>query len=172
MGKRSSFERVERDYYPTPWPAVVPLLAHLAPKTRFVEPCAGDGALIDHLVRAGHVCARAWDIEPLRDDIDQRDALTRLVGNLDCFITNPPWERAFLHRLILHLSDQAPTWLLFDADWIHTVQSIPYMPRLKRIVAVGRIKWIPDSPFTGKDNCAWHLFGEPDNIPPAFYGRV
>ena len=38
MGKRSSFERIERDFYPTPVEAVRPLLSHLAPGTRFVEP--------------------------------------------------------------------------------------------------------------------------------------
>lgn len=172
MGKRSSFERVERDYYPTPLEAVRPLLHHLEPGTRFVEPCAGDGALIDHLTDAGHVCWDSSDIDPRREDISERNALINQFYLAPCFITNPPWDRKILHPLIVHLSDQAPTWLLFDADWIHTVQAIPFMPRLKRIVAVGRIKWIPNSPFTGKDNCAWHLFGRPSAIPAQFYGRV
>jgi len=158
MGKRSDFERVERDFYPTPRSAVLPLLPHLSPRTRFVEPCAGNGALIDHLTAAGHLCARAWDIEPQRDDIDQCDAQTRVVGNIDCFITNPPWLRETLHAMIVHFSDQHPTWLLFDADWVHTRQAIPYLPRLRKVVSEGRVKWIPDSKFTGKDNCAWHLF--------------
>lgn len=172
MGKRSAFERVERDFYPTPYSAVVPLLPHLPSRTRFVEPCAGNGALIDHLVSAGHVCARAWDIEPQRDDIDRQDALTRLVGNIDCFITNPPWLRSTLHPLIVHLSDQHPTWLLFDADWIHTKQAAPYLPRLRKIVSVGRVKWIPGSPHTGKDNCAWHLFTNESEAPALIYGRA
>jgi len=46
MGKRSSFKRVERDFYPTPREAVLPLLLHLEYGTAFSEPCAGDGALI------------------------------------------------------------------------------------------------------------------------------
>ena len=158
MGKRSAFERIERDFYPTPQEAVLPLLPHLAPHTRFCEPCAGDGALIDHLTAAGHVCATAWDIEPQRDDIAKHDALTRLVGNVDCFITNPPWRRDVLHPMILHFTSQHPTWLLFDADWIHTRQAAPFMPLLSKVVSVGRVKWIPGSKFTGKDNCAWHLF--------------
>jgi hypothetical protein len=29
------------------------------------------------------------------------------------------------------------------------------------IVAVGRIKWIPDSEFAGMDNVAWILFDRP-----------
>lgn len=158
MGKRSNFERVPRDFYPTPFEGVKPLLPHLAINTRFCEPCAGDGALIDHLVGAGHVCARARDIEPRRADIDKKDALTTLTGNIDCFITNPPWDRKILHPLIEFLSDQHPTWLLFDADWMHTRQSAPYLWRLRTVVSVGRIKWIPDSKFTGKDNCCWYMF--------------
>lgn len=172
MGKRSDFERIPRDFYPTPPEAVTPLLRHLSPATRYCEPCAGDGALIDALALAGHVCARARDIEPRRDDIERKDALTTLTGNIDCFITNPPWDRKVLHPLIVHLSDQAPTWLLFDADWIHTRQAAPFLPRLRRIVSVGRVKWIPDSKMTGKDNCAWHLFDRPAaNATATFYGR-
>ncbi len=171
MGKRSDFARRERDWYPTPAEAVPPLLAHLAPGTRFVEPCAGDGALIGHLTGAGHVCTFASDIEPRVASIRTLDALT-LTGSPDCFITNPPWDREVLHPLIVHLSDQAPTWLLFDADWVHTRQALPFLPRLRRIVSVGRVKWIPGSKMTGKDNCAWHLFDRPaSNTAAQFYGR-
>jgi hypothetical protein len=60
-----------------------------------------------------------------------------------------------------------PTWLLFDADWMHTRQSAPFMPHLRKIVSVGRVKWIPDSPFTGKDNCCWYLFDQTSAAPAA-----
>jgi hypothetical protein len=172
MGKRSSFERIPRDFYPTPYEAVVPLLPHLPQQSRFCEPCAGDGRLIDHLTSAGHVCASAWDIEPRRDDIAQKDALEWVIGNIDCFITNPPWAREILHPLIDHLSIEHPTWLLFDADWMHTRQSAPFMPYLRKIVSVGRVKWIPDSPFTGKDNCCWYLFDQNSDAPAQFIGRA
>ena len=171
MGKRSDFERVPRDFYPTPREAVLPLLRHLSPGTRFAEPCAGDGALVDHLREAGHLCTHASDIEPRRADIQEADALSGPWAGHTMFITNPPWDRKILHPLIVHLSDVAPTWLLFDADWMHTRQSAPFMPRLRRIVSVGRVKWIPDSKMTGKDNCAWHLFDKPSNGPAEFYGR-
>ena len=176
MGKRSDFERVPRDFYPTPREAALPLLRHLSPGTAFCEPCAGDGALIDALTSAGHVRIQAWDIEPRRADIATMDALTwdpeTWVGEpINYFITNPPWDRKILHPLIVKLSDQAPTWLLFDADWMHTKQSIPFLLRLRRIVSVGRVKWIPESKMTGKDNCAWHLFDKPSSEPAEFYGR-
>lgn len=174
MGKRSDFERKPRDFYPTPKEAVLPILPALATfgSMRFCEPCAGDGALIDHLTEAGHRCVSAWDIEPQRSDIDKSNALHRLIGNIDCFITNPPWDRRTLHPLITHLSDQHPTWLLFDADWMHTRQSAPYIDRMRIIVSVGRVKWIPDSKMTGKDNCCWYLFDKPSGERPIFVGRA
>ncbi len=172
MGKRSDFERIPRDFYPTPWEAVLPLLPHLGGPTRFVEPCAGDGRLIDYLESVGHECIDAWDIEPRRADIEQLDATTGYILGAGAFITNPPWDRKVLHPIILNLSRQAPTWLLFDADWMHTKQSAPFMPTLRKIVSVGRVKWIADSPFTGKDNCCWYLFDATDEAPAQFVGRA
>lgn len=174
MGKRSTFERRPRDFYPTPESAVAPLILHLEPGTVFLEPCAGDGALINHLQKAGHRCTYGVDIEPRWPMARVGDATTMVynMGGATCFITNPPWDRTVLHLIILNLSDQAPTWLLFDADWIHTRQAAPYLPRLRKIVAVGRVKWIPDSPFTGKDNACWYLFDKPNAEAPAFYGRA
>lgn len=171
MGKRSNFARQSRDFYPTPMEAVAPLLPHLAAGTWFVEPCAGDGSLVDHLGAAGHICAAASDIEPLRPDIRCADFSAAHLGSADCFITNPPWQRSILHPLIVALSDQGPTWLLFDADWIQTRQAAPYLCRLRMIVAVGRVRWIPGSPFTGMESCAWHLFTGPSQEPPRFIGR-
>ena len=160
MGKRSSFIRRERDFYPTPYEAVVPLLFHLESVSAFCEPCAGDGTLINHLVKHNHICKEAWDIQPQRLDIKQRDALVsqHTKPPIDYFITNPPWDRKILHPLIDNLSNQYPTWLLFDADWMHTKQSVNYMKRGLKIVSVGRIKWIPNTKMTGKDNCCWYLF--------------
>jgi hypothetical protein len=173
MGKRSNFERVPRDFYPTPYEAVVPLLAHLSPRMPFVEPCAGDGALARHLESAGHRCVWASDIEPRADGIYTMDALSAW----DYFasrtiITNPPWSRETLHPLIEHFSSRASTWLLFDADWMHTRQSAELMRHCRKIVSVGRVKWIPDSPFTSKDNCCWYLFDQHAEAPAQFIGRA
>lgn len=172
MGKRSNFERKPRDWYPTPREAVQPLLPHLAPATRFIEPCAGDGALCDWLSEAGHRCVFASDIEPRGKDIEQADALEVSWVAAPTLITNPPWSREVLHKMIAHFSAAAPTWLLFDADWMHTRQAAPYLPWLRKIVSVGRVKWIPDSPFTGKDNCCWHLFDQHSDAPAVFVGRI
>lgn len=171
MGKRSSFERIPRDYYPTPAEAVRPLLPHLPDGSYFVEPCAGDGALVDALEAAGHRCGMASDIEPRRAGIVEKDALKVCWSEVDLIITNPPWDRKVLHPMIAHFAEQCQTWLLFDADWIHTRQAAPFMPWLVKVVSVGRVKWIKDSPFTGKDNCAWHLFDARNNAPAQLFGR-
>jgi hypothetical protein len=170
MGKRSDFKRLARDAYDTPAEAVAPLLERLAPRTRFIEPCAGNGRLIKHLVCAGHVLVGRYD---LPDDARAK----RYDGIEDgvVFVTNPPWSRGVLHQIIANLSDQAWTWLLIDADWIHTKQAIPYLPRLKTIISVGRVRWIRGSPYDGKDNCAWHLFDRPRLNGQAvihFFGRT
>lgn len=174
MGKRSDFERIPRDFYPTPIEVVRPLLPHLGERVRFCEPCAGDGALVTALEVYGHFCTYAFDIEPRRGYIHLGDATIELSAGYgaDCFITNPPWDRKVLHPIIRNLSARLPTWLLFDADWMHTRQSAPFMPLLRKIVSVGRVKWIPDSPFTGKDNCAWHLFDAHSDAPAQFIGRA
>ena len=176
MGKRSSFERNPRDFYPTPIEAVKPLIPHVG-RVSYTEPCAGNGALIDHLNGAGLKCIAAFDIFPKRHDVRLKNALLAdaSLRDADHIITNPPWDRKILHPMIEHFASMRPTWLLFDADWMHTKQSEPYMKYCQKIVSVGRVKWIPDSKMTGKDNAAWYLF---DNTFAGkggctqFYGRA
>ncbi len=172
IGKRSDFERVPRDFYPTPLEAVLPLIPHLPDSFSFCDPCAGDGALRDHLeANTRGACYIAYDIAPQAEDIISANALEVREIEQEFAITNPPWDRKILHPLIVHLSDMVPTWLLFDADWMHTRQSSPFMNRLRKVVSVGRVKWIPDSKMTGKDNCCWYLFDKPSAEPTIFVGR-
>ena len=174
MGKRSDFERKPRDFYPTPLEAVNPLIKHLPSKFKFAEPCAGDGQLCRHLEHFGGECMWASDIEPQLDGIVKSDYSE--VGNLEVLeseyiITNPPWNRTLLHPMIDHFSLLKPTWLLFDADWAYTKQSVEYIKICSKIVSVGRIKWFGN--MTGKDNCAWYLFDDNmTNHSPIFFGRT
>ena len=170
MGKRSLLPRIPQDAYPMPAEAVLPLLPHLKPGAQFIEPRCGDGHLVGYLKRAGHVLVSAYDL-PHDARVKRYDEAKPGI----VFITNPPWRRDVLHPIIVNLSDQAPTWLLIDAGWVHTRQSAPYLSRLRAIVSVGRVKWIKDSPFTGKDDCAWHLFDLPTRDERAvthFIGRT
>ena len=120
-------------------------------------------------------CVFKSDIEPQRKDIKKLDAFDIdifMFMAADLIITNPPWDRKILHPLLLHFVGIIPTWLLFDADWIHTKQSVEYLPYLRKIVSVGRVKWIADSQNTGKDNCCWYYFDNYSlNSTPKFFGR-
>lgn len=170
MGKRTNFERNPRDYYPTPYRAVLPLFKHLPCGSSFVEPCAGDGRLVDHLESHGNICTYACDIEPQKDrcfggrKIQKEDVL--FFGwkcpPADFIITNPPWERNMdgtgpLHEMINIFRVQAPTWLLFDSDWMFTGQANPFLKYCRKIVTVGRVSWMENG-VSGMDNCCWYLF--------------
>jgi hypothetical protein len=162
MGKRSDFEKIKRDFYPTPYEAVVPLFSHLG-VVRFHEPCFGKGDLAEALTSYGHQLGGRGDIAWGEDALD----LTECDG--DCFVTNPPYTWSILNPLITHLSDIAPTWLLLPADMMHNKRMAPHMGRCARIVSVGRVKWFDNK--SGMENSAWYLFDAESTKPAEFYGR-
>lgn len=166
MGKRSNFARRPQDNYPTPYEAVLPLIPHLSAAKSYAEPCCGDGRLVAHLARHGMSYSFMGDINT---GLDARDFVAGSA--CDQVITNPPWSRPILHELILHFSKQCPTWLLFDADWMHTKQSTQYMEHCHKIVSVGRVSWMENGQ-TGKDNCCWYLFDQSRVAPCRFVGRA
>jgi hypothetical protein len=168
MSKRAAtFERLKNDTYDTPAEAVAPLLPHLKPRTRYIEPCSGRGCLVQHLSAAGHILVKAYDL-PVDATSHRYD-----VKGVDCAITNPPWSRPVLHAIIGNLSWQLPTWLLVDWDWIATMQATPYLNQLRHVVVIGRVKWIEHSESTGKDNCCWCLFDRPQpEAAVLFTGKI
>lgn len=173
MGKRSNFRRMKNDNYPTPYPAVPPLIPHLLSEKilTYVEPCCGAGQLVSYLSANGFHCTFARDLT----DGNGYDALTcssHCFMGADAIITNPPWSRHLLHPMIQRFSEIAPTWLLLDADWAHTKQAAPYLLHCSHIVSVGRLKWQPGSKHTGKDNNAWYRFHALHRDGPRFIGRA
>jgi len=166
MGKRSNFERREADFYPTPRSAVLPLIPYLRGVRTFAEPCAGDGALVRHLEAFGLRCIYAGDIRTGQDAMASDD-----YGGADAIITNPPYTRDVMHGLIQHFQRIAPTWLLLHSDWASTRQAAPFLPCCSDIVAIGRVKWIEGSKFTGKDNHAWYRFDARHSRGPIFHWR-
>lgn len=174
MGKRSEFERVEKDFYRTiDKRAVDALVPHLPDGTVYAEPCYGQGDLVLQLALHGHSCGWASDITHPNVGYT-RDALSLTaldMESVDMIITNPPWSRPLLHAMIEHLPTLKPTWLLFDADWPHTKQSAQYMRHCRKIVSVGRLIWIPGTKMSGKDSCCWYLFDQSRDGPTEFVGR-
>lgn len=170
-------KRNERDFYPTIDPrAAMALVPHLRPGTRFIEPCAGAGHLIDMLAEHGMSCMLGMDIEPMRGDIVKGDALgitaaarCPQTGERLPFITNPPWDRVILHAMIDHLAHIAPTWLLFDAAWKETKQAARFGPICVKIQSVGRLFWIPGTTQQSTDDCSWYLFDASHDGKPTEY---
>jgi hypothetical protein len=166
MGKRSSFERVPRDFYPTPAAAVPPLIPHLRGIHTFAEPCCGDGALVRHLESCGLRCVYAGDIATGQDALSLES-----YGAADAIITNPPYERLLMHALIEHFIRIMPTWLLIETDWASTKQAAPYMPSCTNIVSIGRLRWIEGTKMSGKQNFAWYRFDHNHLAGPVFHAQ-
>lgn len=102
----SERKRHDRDFYRTPPAATCALLDFLCwlpPHTRFWEPAAGDGAILDVLRRRGY-SAHGSDIEPQAEGIVRRNFLAddppHEVGDCAFVITNPPFvlAEAFIRR--------------------------------------------------------------------------
>jgi len=168
MGKRSNKTRVEKDFYPTPKHAIDALLPHLHLGVKFVEPCAGDGALVDHLEEAGAKCVHAFDVEPRHHNVEEGDALNIYSCQGEMFITNPPYTWSILNELIPALTAHAKAWLLLPADMMHNKRMAPHMDRCAKVVSVGRVKWFGSG---GMENSAWYLF-MPIYHKTIFYGRL
>ena len=145
---------------------MVPLIPHLRGIRTFAEPCAGDGALVRHLEAISLRCVYSGDIR------SGQDALAiNSYGKADVIITNPPYTRDLMHRLIAHFQRIAPTWLLLESDWAQTKQASPFMAACTDIVAIGRVKWIEGSKHTGKDNFGWLRFDVRHTAGPVFHCR-
>lgn len=174
MGRRSNLPHLPNDAYATPPKAVLPLLSFLEPATRFIEPCAGNRALVHHLEAHEYVCVSAFDIAPRHPSIVKRDARTLAtadVAGADCFITNLPWSRPLLHPLIAHLHRLLPLWTIIDANWAHTKQAAELMQYCSHIVSIGRVRWFEGTPSGGKDDAAWYRF-EAEPASTIFTGRA
>ena len=170
MTKRDSgkFKRRERDFYATPYEAVLPLLLHLPGRTSFDEPCCGQYELASHLGSNGHICEYGSDIA------DGQNALDIETCHGSMFITNPPWPHPGQKgeptlSIAKHLSSIAPTWLLLSSDFAHNVYFSKLADRCVKIVSVGRVSWMGNG-VKGFDNAAWYLFDE--HAPRSMYGTA
>jgi hypothetical protein len=173
MGKRSDFKRHERDFYPTPFKAVPPLIPHLRGVRKFAEVCCGDGQLVQHLESFGLRCIFAGDIH----DTGQNalDLTPADLNDADAIITNPPFSeesRPLLRRLIPHFQNIAPAvWLLLPLDFASNRWFAPYLPTCSDIVPIGRVRWIEGTKGNSYENFAWYRFDVSHNTGPIFHAR-
>lgn len=175
-------ERRANDFYPTIDPRVIPPLVALLKfcdewACHYAEPCAGAFDLVHLIEQHAPDLKLEWaaDRWPQRRQIARANALTLSAADLHgakIFITNPPFERSILHKLIEHLARIAPTYFLFDSGWSATKQAIRLGERYcTDIIPIGRIKFFTDpimakNPF--KNGVAPIVWKNPNDPPNDF----
>ena len=147
--------RSPHDFYPTPVWCVHRLLDRVRlPGRRWLDPCAGDGAI----VRA--VPDRDWvtnDIRPGCDiESDWLETWESFEG-FDCILTNPPFSLAF--EFVQRAVQLAPTCMLLRQGFLASANRQPWLRENTPDVFV-----LPNRPdFTGGGGdssdyvwCYWH----------------
>lgn len=164
-------------FWPTPVEAVLPLIPHLGisitgANTWFAEPCAGNGDLVRALEANGMRCQWASDINPKNILISKMDytkfldEYRRIEGVndlqwLDWIITNPPFSRHHTKTLLDMIDKfraEIPTWLLLPAGFAFNDNSQNAMIYCKKIVPIGRVKWVEGTEHKSSKDFAWFLF--------------
>ena len=160
MGKRSDFPKVDKDFYATIDPkATEPLIPFIRGKT-YAEPCYGNGDLEDLLMDVA-ICQWRSDIRETVSSSKVMDALSltkEQLEGIDLIVTNPPFTRTVLMPMLDHFITLKPTWLLLPADLMHNVYFGEAMRRCSKVVSIGRLKWIKDSPHASVDNFCWYFW--------------
>lgn len=169
------YEPKPRDFFPTPYSAVVPLRHMIPMGSSFCEPCAGDGRLVTHVEDLlGGQCFFASDIEPQNDyvtKLDGNDLTPEAVEYCEYIITNPPFTWAVLEPMLEKWIELRPTIVLLPADFMHNKRVAPLMRKCLWVKSIGRVKWIEGSKGAGVENFAWYCFVKGHTGPTHFYGR-
>lgn len=157
------------NFWPTPPDAVVPLVPELrldlpaVPNRYFIEPCAGDGALVKALRVHGIICKVAFDNAPRDPDVRLGDAAKVDWGETAPdeiplpVVTNPPWARHLLEPILANLIGTRVVWLLLPLDMAANLWTNPYMRYVNRIVPLGRVSWLGNGK-AGMENSMWARF--------------
>jgi hypothetical protein len=162
--RRQSKDPLER--YDTPAWMTLALFAYAEPlmySGRFVEPCAGKGAIM-RVVRAHEGCKIIGaDIDPRAHGIRRLDTLRPRPWPKDMrgtdVITNPPFSRGADAYRVAFANGARSIALLLRLNWLEPVDDRADIPSPHRLIILPRIggHW-----FAGKatDNVtvAWHVW--------------
>lgn len=179
MSKRTpGLPKRPRGFWPTPLDPVRPLIPFLPKRfCSWVEPCAGDGALVRHLHQLWPHgdCVLASDLEPQALGISRLDA-RELTVRPSLFITNPPWPVGGKRgdpalSIIVHLMHLAPSWMLLPWDFGANAYFGEVRNACVRIVPIGRVSWMGNGQG-GMDNAAWYLFDGRHKAGPRLHARA
>lgn len=175
----SNFKKKKHDFYRSTDINIHSSLNNVLDRNvSFVEPCAGYADLINGLQHFGHRCVFASDLKIRRktpeyvQELNAFDLSEKHVRKASFIITNPPFTRSILHPMIEHFISLRPTWLIFEADWAHTLQSIPFMPYCKTIISIGRIQWFKGTKGKSTKDFSWYFFTDRKSKSINFIPRV
>lgn len=93
INSQHSYAERGADAYFTPIEAVLPLIEMEDIPNYILEPSAGNGAIVEPLVHAGHI-VRAHDLHDYGAGYIQQDYLTSSPSEARGIITNPPYKLA------------------------------------------------------------------------------
>jgi hypothetical protein len=154
-------DEVQASYWPSVADVLTPKLYNHVGNHRYVEPCAGNGALIRLLSSWRAKCTYACDVNPREDWIESRDALTldrSDLGNAQLVVTNPPFNSGFVYNFLdRYIPFGLPVWLLLPVDFGCRQTSGFVMPYCERMVVIGQIGWFIGS-SKGYRQFAWYKF--------------
>lgn len=159
MSKRSTFEKIPKDFYATIDPKAVAPMAEKFKGLKYASPCYGNGDLEDRLM---DIATCVW-----RSDIRETVGCSKVLNGLDInkedvkdadvVIENPPFSKNVLLPLIEHWVTLKPTWLLLPWDILQNKYMRPYVGIMQEAVPIGRLYWMPNK-VRGTDNYAFILF--------------
>ena len=90
--------------------------------------------------------------------MDYHDVWHEQIQFCDVMITNPPFTKEVFHDAIEHFTGilNIDCWWLMSSDWLFNKGSAKMVDKyVTDVVAIGRMKWIPNSKMSGKDNMIW-----------------
>lgn len=159
LGIDGEIERIglTKDRFQTPPEAVRMLFPILHPNWRYLDPCAGEGNIVNTLRQSG-MTAFGFDIEgespysPFCKHDFLRDAFD--YSDIDCIVTNPPYSDygAFIARAV---EIGKPFAMLVPdsyADSLERFQILQTIPSLSVIVPPRRIAFKTPAGRTGTDS--------------------
>jgi hypothetical protein len=184
MGKHDSgYERIDKDYYPTPPWVTGALCEYIDLVGKQVWECAcGNGRIAEPLKAAGAI-VRSTDIEDrgytafdgVFDFLSAEDP----PFDFDAIVTNPAWgERnrmaeAFIKIGLRRTADRGSLALLLPIDFDSGITRRKFFgdcPRfVGKLIPMGRVAWFSrtDGKREAKENVAWYFWArDPRHAPP------
>jgi hypothetical protein len=161
------YERREQNFYPTPdWPTEALLRRIHLPK-KIWEPCCGDGAMARVLEAHGHHVV-GTDLIDRDYGEGGRDFMmeSRLPDGVTAIVTNPPYGRDLLPKLVDHALDLTRpvggmVALLMNVQWQtgKTDRASLRMPAFDAsVILTDRIRFIPDTDERPGENHCWMVW--------------